>query len=452
MPPLTPQQNTAIQNANQNATVNANAITTPPAQPNLPVTQPPQAPTPTPFDITQYITPPQQQDNSQLEQQTQSVFEQLLGAQQQAATQGARLTAMEQQAGVPQLTTDLADIQNQISQKDLAFRREREAIQNETLTAAQKNARLADVSRKQASELADLEVVRAARSNSLNAIQSIIDRKVQREFADEGRRIENLKFIYDSVKGDLTKAQDRQYQQMISRENRAFELAKSKYEQVENAKGELVKNAQLNGANTATLQKIMAAKDLAGAYAAAGNFGLSIEDKLKRAQLAKALAETSGIPAAQKAKVENLANVAQLISELKTAQGFAGAVGAGFQKFIPGFLKGGSQFIAGTKPAGYQATFNQLKDTLALSNIDKLKGSMSDKDLEFLRNTATKLSLGMSEEDFLKELDKMSQTVSGQLKTYGIDTSLFDVQNVDNETFLSAPTQQTGNSNFFKVK
>ena len=217
MPPLTQDQTTAIQNANQNATINADAILTPPATPRLPTITQPEQPTTQPFDINQYIQAPQPQDNTQLEQETNSVFEQLLGAQQQAATQGARLTAMEQQAGIPQLTTDLADIQNQISQKDHAFRRQREAIINNPgiQTAEQRNAELADVSRKQASELADLEVVRAARSNSLNAIQSIIDRKVQREFADESRRIENLKFIYDQRKGDLTKAQDRQYQQMI---------------------------------------------------------------------------------------------------------------------------------------------------------------------------------------------------------------------------------------------
>lgn len=301
MPPLTQAQTTAIQNANQNATINANAILTPPATPNLPPTTPPQAPAVTPFDINQYIQPPQPQDNSQLEQQTQSVFEQLLGAQQQAATQGQRQTALEQQSGIPQLTTDLANIQNEIMQKELEFRRQREAITSNAgiSTAEQRNAELADVSRKQASQLADLEVIRAARSNSLNAIQSIIDRKVQREFADEGRRIENLKFIYDQRKGDLTKAQDRQYQQMITREERAFNLAKSKYEQVENAKGELIKNAQLNGASTATLQKIMAAKDLAGAYAAAGNFGLSIDDKIKRASYAKAMKDLAGSSANQ---------------------------------------------------------------------------------------------------------------------------------------------------------
>ena len=77
------------------------------------------------------------------------------------------------------------------------------------LTVGQRNARLADVTRKQTSELADLEVIRMARSNSLENAQSIIDRKLQLEFADEQARIDGLKFFYNENKELLTKADDR---------------------------------------------------------------------------------------------------------------------------------------------------------------------------------------------------------------------------------------------------
>lgn len=293
MPPLTPEQTTAIQNANQNATVNADAILTPPATPNLPATRPPEPPT-VPQDIMQFVTPPPQADNTQLEQQTSSVFEQLLGAQDQAATQGARLTALEQQAGIPTMSLELSNLNTTIRQKALDFKREQEAIQNETLTAAQKNARLADVSRKQAAQMADYEVARAALTGSLNAIQSIIDRKVQREFADEGRRIENLKFIYDQRKGDLTKAQDRQYQQMITREERAFNLAKSKFEQVENAKAAAIQSIAGSNAPNSVYEKIMKAKDIGEATKIAAPYS---DAYLKRQLLSSQISE-------QKAKTE----------------------------------------------------------------------------------------------------------------------------------------------------
>lgn len=288
MPPLTQEQTQAIETANKNAKVTTDMLTGSTVTPTLPVTTPPAAPAPAPFDINQYITPTQGTDITALENDTSSIFEQLMGANKATETRGRNVTRLEEQSGIPKLTTDLAEIQNQINQKDLAFRREREGIQLEAgLTAAQKNARLSDVSRKQSSELADLEVVRAARSNSLNAIQSIIDRKVSREFADEDARIKNLQFVYDNVKSDLTKAQDRKYQEMIARENRGFELAKGKYEQVENTKGQMVKNAALLGADSSTIAKIMSITDEKTLYSTPG-FSKYLVSPLEKLQYEKA--------------------------------------------------------------------------------------------------------------------------------------------------------------------
>lgn len=70
-----------------------------------------------------------------------------------------------------------------------------------------------------------------------------------------------------------------------------------------------------------------------------------------------------------------------------------------------------------TAAADFVAQFNSFRDNLALANIDKLKGAMSDKDLEFLRNTATALNLSMSEDEFKRNLkalkSKYLQIVSG---------------------------------------
>ena len=438
MPPLTQEQTTAIQNANQNATINAGSILTPPATPRLPTITPPEQPTTQPFDINQYIQPPQPQDNTQLEQQTNSVFEQLLGAQQQASTQGARLSAMEQQAGIPQLTTDLADIQNQINKKELDFRRQQEAIVNNPgiSTAAQRSAELADVSRKQASELADLEVIRAARTNSLNAIQSIIDRKVQREFADESRRIENLKFIYDQRKGDLTKAQDRQYQQMITREERAFNLAKSKYEQVENAKGELIKNAQLNGANTATLQKIMAAKDLAGAYAAAGNFGLSIDDKIKQARM-----QSSGV---------NINPKVLATPQFKNAQA-ATALKSTLQKAIEAVNKYGNYEKLNAEGQGILNSLQvQLRSEISTAleqgvvqpgeaaSFDKIAGQLNKS--IFIRNKKTLGALNSLVDSMDKRVNQQKSALSS---AFGVDSGQLDTA----LGIASSPTQITFDEN-----
>lgn len=50
---------------------------------------------------------------------------------------------------------------------------------------------------------------------------------------------------------------------------------------------------------------------------------------------------------------------------------------------------------------------NALKDLLAMANLDKIKWAMSDKDIEFLRNTATYLSTDLSEIEFEKTLKQI---------------------------------------------
>lgn len=56
-----------------------------------------------------------------------------------------------------------------------------------------------------------------------------------------------------------------------------------------------------------------------------------------------------------------------------------------------------------------QRTIKQLIDTIASTNLDKMKGAMSDKDIEFLRQIGTKLNKYMNIDDFKKELNKIIQ-------------------------------------------
>lgn len=101
------------------------------------------------------------------------------------------------------------------------------------------------------------------------------------------------------------------------------------------------------------------------------------------------------------------------INWLEKSPWLSWAVWASLQKAIP-FV---DWPIPWTAAADFVAKFNSFRDNLALANIDKLKGAMSDKDLEFLRNTATALNLSMSEDEFKRNLKalkaKYLQIVSG---------------------------------------
>ena len=466
MPPITPAQNNTINEKNAIAT---SVLENPTKTPNLPVTQPVNIP-----DVSSFIATPQQdkqtQDNiDNLTAQSGSVFNELFGTMQKKETRGAQQTQMEQQAGIPQLTEDLADIQNQITNSNLQFRRAQEDLyKNPSLRGVPMSvirSKESEIARVAASNLADLEVVRAARSNSLNAIQSIIDRKVQRQFADDEARINNLKFVYENVKGDLTKAQDRQYQEKITKESRAFELAKDKYQQVENVKAELVKNAHMNGAGNGVLQAVMAAKTLDEAYRAAGNYGLSIDDKIKRSQLAKLVSET-GIPEqeAQKAVIvaDTISNIDKLIAN---KGGFEAAVGPTSIFGRRGLFRPGkkSEFVAGVEQLTGELTLNNLINAKARGATF---GALSEGELKILASSASKIGTyaikdksgnikgyKTTEKGFQRELDNIKNAAikDFELKT-GKKYSVYHKEqniSVDSSGNIVIPGEVT-NEEFFK--
>jgi len=249
--------------------------------------------------IQSFIAPSvEDQQSEQQVQQQQSNVDELLSSIQSSfgnlATQGSTQVKLEEQAGVGTMSKELTDVENEIRQKALAFRREQESIQTVPgLTQAQRNARLGDVSRRNNMELADLEVIRQARSNSLSNAQSMIDRKVELQFGDERRRLEGLQFIYDENKDKLTQKQNELLQSKIKKEERAFELAKDKYQTLEQEKLQLVRNAQANGAGNGVMNAILKSQSLEDAYRNAGSYGMSIDDKIKRAQLSKLQSDMS---------------------------------------------------------------------------------------------------------------------------------------------------------------
>lgn len=305
------------------------------------------------------------------------------------STQGERTLQAEKDAGIPQLQTDLTDIVNEINTKDLEFRRIREEIMNTPgLTVGQRNARLADVTRKQTSELADLEVIRMARSNSLENAQSIIDRKLQLEFADEQARIDGLKFFYNENKELLTKADDREYQKLITQEERAFEIAKSNYQAVEQAKVELVKNASINGASPSTLKSIMSAKTLDEAYTNAGSYGLSLADQYTRNQIRKQISDL-GVEVSD-SKIEQTVNNVSLVDRILNSKGITLGVGTAPLLRAPRLDRAQTGILA--------ADVKQLVGNLTLSKLQEAKangvtfGALSEQELQTIANSATTLS------------------------------------------------------------
>jgi len=292
-----------VARAKQMVSTSPNAAAPEPTAPPVSKVEAPATPvvTPTPMNTTQAIesfttlTPEilQQQRDLKVKQgavggQAEDLYAGLLGL----GTKGEATMKAEEAAGIGKMSTELTDIENELAQKSLSFRRERERIETQGGSLAQVNATLSDVGRKQNRELADLETIRAARSNSLINAQNLVNRKIELEFGDKIAQVNALKFIYDENKESLTKDEDRLFQQTIRREERGFEIAKQKFVQLENEKAKYLTNAAQAGADNNTLKTIQSAQDLDQLYTMPGiqNFALSQAEKLSMALQSEQLA------------------------------------------------------------------------------------------------------------------------------------------------------------------
>lgn len=65
--------------------------------------------------------------------------------------------------------------------------------------------------------------------------------------------------------------------------------------------------------------------------------------------------------------------------------------------------------IAGTDAAGAKSLHDNLTALLALPNLEKLRGPLSDKDIEFIKAASSKLQKNMPDEAFAAELDGIIQ-------------------------------------------
>lgn len=509
-------QTTAVNTANKTAAeradaavgaISTNTLEATPVKLNLPQT------TPTVPDLPIYSFTTQ----SEAERQRQSQVD--AGKAQQAdtlgniyagladiGTRGETTMKLEEAAGIPQLSRDLTEIENELMTKSLAFRREREAITTGGGSKAQIDTILAERGRKQNQELADLEVIRSARSNTLTNAQSLINRKVELEFADKQAKVDALKFLYSENKSILDKEDDRLFQQAIKREERGFEVAKQQYIQTETEKMRYVANAAQAGADNNTLKAIQGAKSLDELYSLPGiqRFSMSQAEKLdmayKQAQISNLYDQINArgveqyeaaIKAAAEAKEQadsglqkSLAGAA-LALELQTADGLSSAIGFGIKKSalsrmaigagagaaggsllgplgtVAGAIGGaavgffaGPDAAAGTARADYEAKADQLAAMITLEGRSALKGqgTITDSEQALLARAETILSnKNVSEEVWLETLQETAKILNLANQRYakkygGIPPELGNIYGIGADGMPTAMSLQVDNS------
>jgi len=319
----------------------------------------------------------------------------------------------------------------------------------------------------QAKIQADKEILLARRNSDIYTLNAQVlakqgDIQLAQQMAQDAVDVKFAPFKAQiQMHDDLLKALDplltRDEKRQANEQQLRGQIALKEIDKVSDYQKTILSNAISSNAPQSVINAISKGQSIEEITKAGAGYLQSAKDKLELQKLNNDIAKTNAefkslsVASPVTEKVNATMTLKGLISDLASGTGKKGAVGMGLQKFIPGFIKPGeSQFLPGTKAAGYETTFNQLKDTLAFENISKLKGAMSDKDIAFLRNIGTKLSLGMSEKEFNKELLNLDKKMNEVLLQNGVDPTVINSYSAySNDELLALPQAETSNSNFF---
>jgi len=130
-----------------------------------------------------------------------------------------------------------------------------------------------------------------------------------------------------------------------------------------------------------------------------------LADAMKALQVEKLKRELGLSEEAATGAVDKATNLKTAIDDLLKDPGLSNAVGPLSSK-IP---------VLTGKRADFEAKFRNLQALLTIDSLSLLKGPMSDKDIQFLKESSSALNLSMSEKGFKNELLKLSTKINEKL-------------------------------------
>lgn len=319
--------------------------------------------------------------------------------------------AEEANAGIADKTQALNDITNQINQKSLSYRRQAEAVDsNPNITKDQAAVIKSDIEKQSAKELADLAIIQTAATNNLTTAQNIVDRKIQLQLEPLQTQLEYQKFIYGENKDLFTKAEQRQYENMITQSTRNYNDTKEKLKTLEDTQLKLISSAASQGAPASVLQAIKSAQTPEEATMAAGQYATDqVERGLKLAQTAQIyqnIAESKAkISPTTGQNINKDLGVINDINNILNNKAFDSTFGLNstIRRNIPG-----------TDAYALNSQINNVLNQLALAARGQLKGqgAVSDFEGKMLRDAQTALKLNLSPDQARKELAKVRGAIT----------------------------------------
>lgn len=424
--------------------VNANSLiqTNPISLPNTPVTTVPTVPISAADRILNQINL-NEQTNAQKAQE--NIIGKKLEALAGLTGESAALVAEQEKAGVNRLKTELQNINTQILTKQAEIQQDDISLISKMRAEERRDTLLPFAQIGQAKLQGDAAIYRALKQSEIGVLNATAiakqgDIQLAKETAQEAVDIKYAPYKeqikqYDAVLEAIAPLLSRDEKIQATKQQIRGQVAMKEIDREaanEKQLNDMLIQASSQNAPASLLSKAKLAKTPTEAAMILGQYaGDYYKTELLKNQIAtekaqrakyysdienskKELAAKLGItPTAASGKIEASQSTYNLANELLTLPGKSGAVGAGVGKFFGAVIPGydGTAF-AGSDRANYEAKVAQLKDTLASANLDKLKGAMSDKDIEFLRNIGTALKLEMSEDAFDAELEKIKKTMT----------------------------------------
>lgn len=209
--------------------------------------------------------------------------------------QGSRVQE-EQNANLPKLREDLTAITNEIDSVQRAYQNELKALDSSNMTDAGRDAASRGISRKYASQLADLSIVQSARNRNLSTAQANVDRKIELQLEPLKLKLDYQKSVYEDNKDSFTKADDRKYQALIKSTERDLNKEEERVKTLENTKLKFMDIASSLGKDNSVFIAMSKATSPEEVLSIASKNGvISLDDQYKAQQVLKTEAEKKKI-------------------------------------------------------------------------------------------------------------------------------------------------------------
>ncbi len=385
---------------------------------------------------------------SETQQKAQGVNDLIASLTKDLENKGVDQLSTEQSAGIPELKTQFAEINSLMSTRLAEYNALLSQNKNKPVTMSSIIGSERAILDAKASDIGLLQAQAEGLKGRIQIAQDTANRAVDLKYSTIEARLNTYEAQLRALEPTLSKEEKQQaLAQQVLLDQKKQEIAdkKEKEKSIQNA---MMDYFNAGGTDTKVTNAISSAKTVEEAQRLAGmqvaktvQEDRSLDMQIKKAQLADIYDEMANrgieenevkiikingidyvqnedgsfsVPVlpevATEMQQEKTIEIVNLIKELKEDPYLTNAVGPISSKLPT--LKGGT--------ADFQAKFNNLIAKIAIDNLNLLKGPMSDKDIQFIKEQASALNLGMSEAGFKKELEKLEtkfSEVQGKINT-----------------------------------